>query len=377
MTWPRLLGLALGASVVGLCAADVSAEPMFLARQYARCTACHYSATGGGMLTPYGRSLSRQELSTTGQSDPNSQAQGKEQEFLWGLLHSKPEHLDLSIDLRPSRVHVDAAGQGTNRDFFMTADILAAYRVRGWTLYGELGREPLHDGAKIDTYEHWVAYQSEKGLGFRVGRFLPAYGIRLADHTAFTRRQLGLDMYDQLYALELSLAGRHSQAQVSLSPGRAESIIHNDGLRAFTATGRLQLDLSPRAALVVSGLYRGASRFLGRNGTGGVAFGFSPVRRLSVWTQADVLSQQGVPGAASYTLLNETSLEVYRGLWLKFSPQLRTGLGNTSSGTFRTEFAADLYPRTHWNVGLSYYRDEDRLSHASSKTLLAQLHLYL
>ena len=45
-----------------------AAEPIFLSRQYTRCTNCHYSPTGGGLLTPYGRSLSREELSTFGAS---------------------------------------------------------------------------------------------------------------------------------------------------------------------------------------------------------------------------------------------------------------------------------------------------------------------
>src|SRR5258706_14940181 len=48
-----------------LLASTASAEPMFLAKQYTRCTACRYSPTGGGVLTPYGRLLSHRELSTT------------------------------------------------------------------------------------------------------------------------------------------------------------------------------------------------------------------------------------------------------------------------------------------------------------------------
>ena len=43
-----------------------SAEPIFLSKGETRCTTCHYSPTGGGLLTPYGRVQSRQELSTTG-----------------------------------------------------------------------------------------------------------------------------------------------------------------------------------------------------------------------------------------------------------------------------------------------------------------------
>ncbi len=78
-----------------------------------------------------------------------------------------------------------------------------------------------------------------------------------------------------------------------------------------------------------------------------------------------------------YVLLNETSLEVVRGLWLKFSPQLLTAVGDTSSGVWRLAFAADLLPRTHWHLSASYYRDKSRTSHLVSHVLLGQIHLYL
>jgi hypothetical protein len=373
----RAVGLALGAALLGLGAGRAAAEPMFLARQYARCTTCHYSPTGGGLLTPYGRSLSRQEISTTGRSAPAQQEQGTEQDFLFGLLGAKPGPVDVGIELRPAHLNVDFGGQSTSRDFFMTADILAAYRAGGWTLYGELGREPLLPDAKIDSYEYWVAHQSDNGLGFRVGRFMPAFGIHLADHTAFSRADLGFNYYDQVYGLELSYSGQRDLVQVSVSPGRADSIIHDDGRRAFTATGRWQLDLSSRSVLVFSGLFRGAARDVGQNGASGVAFGFAPTSRVSIWSEADARFQTGGAGPQAYTLLNETSVEVLRGLWLKFSPQLRTDFGNTSGGLFRMAFEADLFPRAHWNVDLSYYRDKNRLSSLTTKTLLMQLHLYL
>jgi hypothetical protein len=350
---------------------------MFLSRQYARCTTCHYSPTGGGLLTPYGRALSSQELSTTGRSATPDQP-GKEQQFLFGALGDALGPVSVGIELRPAHLHLDFGGPSSNQDFFMTADVLAAYRVKGWTVYGELGREPLPQGPKIDSYEYWVAHDpEEKGFGFRVGRFLPAYGLRLADHTAFTRLNLGLDVYDQLYAFELSHTTSAHLLQLTVSPGRADSLLHDDGRRAFTAAGRYQLDLSPRTALVVSGLYRDASRLEARNGAGGVAFGFAPVSRLSVWTEADAQLREGSPGAPAYTVMNETAFEVYRGLWLKFSPQIRTDYGSTSGGFVRLAFEADLLPRTHWNVDVSYYRDRNRLNDLVTKTFLAQLHLYL
>lgn len=40
-------------------------------------------------------------------------------------------------------------------------------------------------------------------------------------------------------------------------------------------------------------------------------------------------------------------------------------------------YGLDFYPRTHWHVNLSYYRDHRRLGDLHTRTLLAQLHLYL
>lgn len=378
----RRRSVALAALPLALGAASLGAEPMFLSMQYNRCTSCHYSPTGGGLLTPYGRSLSRQELSTTGRADPSAPppAKGKgEESFLWGALGDTLGPVSVGIDVRPSHLSLDLGGPTSDsRNFLMTADILAAWRAHGFTVYGEVGRKPPigRDDAGIYSYEHWVGYESPRGLGFRAGRFLPAYGVRLADHTALTRSLLGFDKYDQVYALELSHGGERHLLQVSVGPGRADAIVHGDP-HSLTATGRFEWDLGPRTALVFSGLYRDKTTLVPTSGGGGIAFGLAPTRRLSVWTEADAQFRQGSSGAPAYTLLNETAFEVFRGMWLKVSPQLRTDYGDTSAGVFRWALEADLLPRTHWNLGLSYYHDKTRGTGFTYQTLLAQLHLYL
>jgi hypothetical protein len=364
-------GAALAAATI-----PARAEPIFLSRQYTRCATCHFSPTGGGLLTPYGRSLAREELSTTGKSH-TPPANGATAAAGWDLSENRFGPVTAGIELRPAHLDVRFDGGRITRDLLMTADVIAAYRANDWTVYGEIGRQPRLDGTKIDAYEYWVAHQPEKGLGVRVGRFLPAYGVGLADHTAFTRAPLGLDTYDQVYGLELSYTAQRNLLQLTASSGRADSILHDDGRRAFTGAGRLQVDLSPRSVLVVSGLYRGASTLTPRNGSGGVAFGFAPAARISTWTEFDAQVQQGATGPPAYTLLNETGWEAYRGVWLKFSPQLRTDLGNAAGGVFRLAFEANLLPRTRWNVDVSFYRDRGRVTGLVTRTLLAQLHLYL
>src|SRR3954471_17818007 len=84
-------------------------EPIFLSRQYTRCTTCHYSPTGGGLLTPYGRSLT-QELSTTGHPKAESPPGGGEQDFLWGRLAQRFGPLNLGFDTRPAYLNVNSAG---------------------------------------------------------------------------------------------------------------------------------------------------------------------------------------------------------------------------------------------------------------------------
>ena len=379
---PARLSLLLALAVLAAAASPVAAEPMFLSRQYNRCTTCHYSPTGGGLLTPYGRSLSHHELSTSGERYPTvpPPPKGKgEESFLWGALGNALGPVDLGIDIRPSYLGLDVGGPtSSSKDFLMNADLLAAWRSHGFTVYGEVGRKPPigQDQSGIYSYEHWVGYESESGLGFRVGRFLPAYGIRLADHTAYTRSPLGFDKYDQVYALEVSHSGQRHLLQVSVGPGRADDIVHGDP-HPFTATGRFQWDLGSRTSLVFSGLYRDKTTLLPANGASGVAFGIAPVRRLSIWTEADAQFQQGSSGAPAYSLLNETGFEVFRGVWLKFSPQLRTNYGDTSGGVVRLAFELNLLPRTHWNLDFSYYHDETRQTSFVYKTFIAQLHLYL
>jgi len=366
---------ALAALGLVAVAAAVTAEPIFLSRQYSRCTNCHYSPTGGGLLTPYGRSLSREELSTFGRS-PGPKPQGREHEFLFGALGGATGPLSLGIDMRPSRLRFDLGELTTTRNLLMNADVTAALRHGGFTFYGQVGRQPRGDDPRVASFEHWVGYESERGLGARAGRFLPAYGVRLADHTTFTRTPLGLDNEDQVYALELSYRSDRHLVQLSVGPGLADDVGDAER-RALMATGRFQLDLTPRTVLVASGLFKDASALDPSSGATGLALGLAPASRLTLWTEADVRFRGGSSGEHAYAVVGEAAFEVYRGVWLRFTPQLLTAFGDTPAGVVRLSLGVNWLVRSHWNVVFSYYDDRDRLSDDKTKTLLAQLHLYL
>src|SRR6266850_1760117 len=130
-----------------LLGSTASAEPMFLAKQYTRCTGCHYSPTGGGLLTPYGRLLSQRELSAMGSSTAppaagEEEAPHGEQAFLFGALGEALGPVHLGIELRPSHLRFGNSGGHRDLNFWMNADVIAAVQKNGWTAYGTIGRVP-------------------------------------------------------------------------------------------------------------------------------------------------------------------------------------------------------------------------------------------
>ena len=163
------------------------------------------------------------------------------------------------------------------------------------------------------SYEHWLSYQTDGGFGIRAGRFLPAYGVRFADHTVYTRAPLDLDRNDQVYGVEVSDTVGSSLVQVMVSPGKAEAILHDRARRGFSAASRWQRDIGPRATIVGSALYRDKRTWIRDRGWP-VALGFAPTSRVSIWTEVDGQLQTKTAGGRSWVVVNETSIEVPRHL---------------------------------------------------------------
>ena len=169
--------------------------------------------------------------------------------------------MQLGLELRPAHLGIGFPGGHQDIDFLMNADLVGALQKNGWTAYVTVGREPPNSAvrkgqtqptAAFISYEHWISYQTDKGVTIRAGRFMPAYGVAFADHTAYTRIGLDHDRNDQVYGLEVSDTIGPSLVQVMVSPGKAEAILHDSSRRGFSTAGRWQFDLSSRATIVGS-----------------------------------------------------------------------------------------------------------------------------
>jgi hypothetical protein len=202
------------------------AFPEMVRHGYVNCTSCHVSPTGGGVLNLYGRTLSKEVLSTWGKDS--------EAPFAHGLIKT-PEWLDIGGDFREAYLYANTPSFQEGRLIFMQADLEAAATWNKWSIASSIGyRSPLA-GTTLSDYlisrRHYLIYRPTDEISFRVGRFLYAYGINMPDHTVIVRGGLagartGLRINDEgyeTYNLEAAWVGEKNTTFVTGILGRPDS----------------------------------------------------------------------------------------------------------------------------------------------------------
>ncbi len=189
----------------------------------ARCNQCHYAPAGGGLVTSYGRDADAEELSTF----PGNGA----------LLHgavSPPSWLALGGDFRGAALAHDAQDPSgtTTAAFPMQADLSARFASSaGVSLYVTAGFRgqtratgtivPMQtfapvSGSRLISREHYLMWQPEVlGPYVRAGRFFAPFGLRLAEHITYIRRDLGFDQLEESYNLSGGFVLPHSELHVT------------------------------------------------------------------------------------------------------------------------------------------------------------------
>jgi hypothetical protein len=183
----------VGVVIVVAAAGVARAYPEFQLSRDQTCSSCHLSPAGGGLLSENG--LATAESNATWDVAP---------EAAHGALVG-PSWLEVGAELRGAAGVVDDRG-ASPAGFPMQADGEAAAKSGALTLYATLGIQEGHDVPSFfASREHWAMWQSDagspNGLFVRAGRFMPVYGLRLADHTAYTRRDGQTPLYGEAYGV--------------------------------------------------------------------------------------------------------------------------------------------------------------------------------
>jgi len=219
-----------------------AAYPQYQLSQDQTCSACHLSPAGGGLLGENGLATAEQFSTYAGAPEA---AHGK----LVG-----PSWLVVGGDFR--------AGAGLNQDlgtnsvaFPMQAEMDAAVKKSAFTLYATLGVQ-MGDGNRPLTFvlarEHFVMWQQHPdqptGLFVRVGRFMPVFGLRFAEHNDSTRRWGQTPLYGETYGAAVEYIAAAWEAH--LTRFVQDPVEPGDGAAAYA-----EARIAERAAIGLEGRY--------------------------------------------------------------------------------------------------------------------------
>lgn len=335
--------------VVGASGAAHAFPELTVRGEVTRCTECHVSPAGGGLLTDYGRDESVDTLS-----------RGGDGRFLFGV--ELPEWLQLGGDFRVAGLSYQDLGatEGVKWAAFpMQADLRAAVHSGPFSLVATGGlrgstRRWEDSDASWTSYvlspEHYVLWRPEVvGVYARAGRFFPIQGLRLPDHTLYVRRYTGTNLYEEPYGIAAGYANDAWEVHASL-------FVHDP-----------LIDVGRREAGGVLYGERHSETWSvaawGRVGTGADGrrlLGGASVRRklpadTVLFAEADVLRDDlGGDGVTQLAALAGANHRIAQGVQLfAWYEQLQEALGYADATRHAVGATLQLYPRAHWEILLS------------------------
>jgi hypothetical protein len=359
-----------GVLIAGLLSSNlVMAFPENVRYGYNNCSSCHVSPTGGGAVTAYGREASSEFLSTWGK--PSEMAP------FHGAL-KLPDAISLGGDVRVLAFYRENELLREKRAFPMQADIEASYRFPTIVTIG----------ASMGVYDQdaqirraYVMANFNDYVYARVGRFFPAYGLLIPDHTALIRKSLGFNQGRESTNVELGLIGEIGEiiidAQIRES---SEEFSANDkGFSARAAAyvgGHSQLGLS---ALNLKGSVW-KRQAIGAFATVGLSKTFYLLAEVD-WESKKPVEEKdlSIPSSTRVITYSRLGWELSRGIHI-------LGLYETSintKGTFdphQVNWGPGIqwFPRPHWELlGQFQSRFNDEYKNPKGYLLSLMSHYYL
>jgi len=246
----RAAVIAVLALVLGL-AGVADAYPQYQLSRDQTCSSCHLSPAGGGLLNENGigaaATIASHEVSP---------------ELLHGAVEP-PDWLTLGGDARFAAGPVDAETL-TGAAYPMQAEVYASIAHGGLSLEltGGLrrrldGGSPLHVAWSREHYAMWRQHPDTPfGLYVRAGRFMPVFGLRLAEHAVYTQRYGGMPLYGEAYGGAIEYVGERFEVHATgfVHDPIATQVEHGDGGALYS-----ELRLGSHAAIGIEGKYSGAA----------------------------------------------------------------------------------------------------------------------
>jgi hypothetical protein len=337
----------------------VFAFPEMIRHGYAQCTACHVSPTGGGLLSAYGRELSAELLSTWSFAD--------EGQFLHSSFGAKMAEKGILFggDVRAIQTHVKDPRQLDERLFLMQANIQSAYQSEHFIGLVSVGQidDPLGRVVKGDLdstmYYGYVKFTDQTGL--RVGRFVPAFGLNIPDHTTVIKQGL-VSPTLQFDTLEASVLTEHWTVLASAAHTvENTSPIENENVRT------LSLNYFFMGGYRVGAGYWWGTQLDRHIFNLNAILGFS--RHFYNLSEIDFAYESAQNG---YYGLTQFAYEIFRGVtpYVQYQEQ-RTSEHDPGTLTRSYGVGVHFYPRPHFEISGEWDRVHFPTEWADSANLLA------
>jgi len=234
-------GATVVAAAIGVCSGTAAAYPQYQMSRDQTCTGCHISPAGGGLLRENGLAVAE-----------STSQWGTAPEFFYGKVPT-PSWLVLGGDLRGAMGYVKTPEE-LLAGFPMQIEAYGhATLPGGFSLYVDAGARESEVGKEGSTHawsrEHFLMWQQKPGdttgLFLRAGRFMPVFGLRIAEHPTYIRKWGGTPLYGETYGLAVEYIAPKFELHATgfIKDPTIDTPEHNDG-GAFLGEYRLNEKLS-------------------------------------------------------------------------------------------------------------------------------------
>ncbi|MBP6632332.1 MAG: hypothetical protein KA297_23125 [Kofleriaceae bacterium] len=266
------VGVLAAAAALVIASADAGAVPRFAARNGNECIQCHVSPAGGGIRNAYGRNVFERVWlprgrkpagdawvvrppATDGSAPADGSAAAEEDDDVV-FDPEINEWMVLGGDLRAAYIFIrpdegatpEAEPDVTSSFFLMQADLYHAMTLnRHVTAVLDVG---AYSGFEAWGLYHLNVEPATYDLMVRVGKFMPAFGIREVEHQLFTRERIGLGATDRDTGVEVTaFAGPVTAAVAVLNGTLGDTAFDTHGTSRKAFEKAVAARLSARADL--------------------------------------------------------------------------------------------------------------------------------
>jgi hypothetical protein len=347
-----------------------------------RCDQCHFAPAGGGLPNGFGRDAAGEDLATFGGNGA----------FLHGAL-TLPTWVALGGDVRGAVASndVDDVNGTSVAAFPMQADAEGRFAYGPLSFYGVAGLrgqvrsssdivpdqnyQPVST-SQLVSREHWLMLRASALGGYvRAGRFFAPFGLRMAEHILYVRRDLGFDTLEESYNLSSGYVAEKWELHVTAF---APDFVRHMGSREGGVTAYFERRFADVAAAAVQARLA-VGPGMTRTIVGGVGkYWLEPLRTLFL-AEADFVRRDidTVPTSYEFVGVGGISVMATKGVMatvLQEREQVDLAVRGTSYDA--TTALLSWFPYAHFELqGLARIQVPD--GGQTAKTLFLQLHYFL